>query len=218
MRGQQITERQRRAVRALQAGGPAAPAGLVRRVEVALQRPPPPRRSWPAQALAVTAAAAAIAVVAVVVAITSGGPSVTAAAALVDRGPTEPAPAGSPEAPALLDRRFGGVTYPDWSRFGWMTMGARRDSVEGRDADTVFYTHHGHVIAYTVIAGEPLEPPAGATTEHAGGLELHRFRDGHRDVVTFVRDGRTCVLAGHVISSDTIVKLAAWRGDGAVRF
>jgi hypothetical protein len=193
MTGQQITERRRRVVRALQAGGPATPAGLVRRVEVALQRPPPRRRSWPVQALAVTAAAAAIAVVAVVVAITSGGPSVTAAAALVDRGPTERAPASRPEDPALLDRRFGGVTYP-------------------------FYTHHGHVIAYTVIAGEPLEPPEGATTERVRGLELHRFRDGHRDVVTFVRGGRTCVLAGHVITSDTIVKLAAWRGEGAVRF
>jgi hypothetical protein len=213
----EIPERHRRVLHALQAGGPAVPAGLVDRVEIAVRRPAPPR-SWRLPALAVAAATAVIAVVAVLAVTTSGSNSVTAAAALVDRAPTQPPPASSRGHPALLGRHFEGVDFPDWSRFGWMALGARTDTVDGRRTDTVFYTHHGHLIAYTVIAGEPLAPPGDTTTERSGGLELHRFRDGDRDVVTFVRNGRTCVLSGHVMSPDTIVRLGSWKGEGAVHF
>jgi hypothetical protein len=52
----------------------------------------------------------------------------------------------------------------------------------------------------------------------AGGLELRRFRLGRQDVVTFERNGRTCVLSGDVHDPDTLVKLAAWKGDGAIAF
>jgi hypothetical protein len=47
---------------------------------------------------------------------------------------------------------------------------------------------------------------------------LHQFRDGPRDVVTFERDGRICVLGGEVIHPETLVELASWQGRGAVRF
>lgn len=214
MTSRQIPDRHQRVVRALQAGGPATPDSLVRRVEVAVDRPAR-RFTWRLPALA---AATAVAAVGLVLALVPHGPTVTDAAALVDRAPTRAAPGPHPSRPALLDQRFEGVPYPDWSRFHWMAMGARTDTVGDRRAETVYYTHHGHVIAYTVIAGEPLPPPDGATTERAGGLELHRFRDGHRDVVTFVRGGRSCVLSGHVISSDTIVELASWKGGGAIHF
>jgi hypothetical protein len=36
--------------------------------------------------------------------------------------------------------------------------------------------------------------------------------------VTFRRDGRTCVLAGIVHFRSTLLKLASWKGEGAVTF
>jgi hypothetical protein len=111
------------------------------------------------------------------------------------------------------------VTFPDWSKkFGWHAEGARTDRLDGRRAETVFYTHHGHRIGYTVISGDPLGPPEGAETVRRNGVEIHRYKDGDRTVVTFERDGLTCIVSGHVIHADTPLKLAAWRGSGAVRF
>jgi hypothetical protein len=42
-------------------------------------------------------------------------------------------------------------------------------------------------------------------------------RHGGHDVAVFERNGRTCVIAGHVIHRSTLLKLAAWKGGGHVR-
>jgi hypothetical protein len=210
-------ERHERVVRALQAGGPAASDALHRRVQRTVDDlRPAPRLVLRPRLVAVCLATAATALALGLVAGAGGGPSVAAVTSLSALPPAQPAPASEG---ALLDRSFEGVTFPDWRReFGWRAIGARTDTVDGRRADTVFYTHEGHVIGYTVLAGDPVEPPRSASTVTRDGVELHRFRDGHRDVVMFERDGRTCVLAGHVIHRDTLAKLAAWQGDGSVRF
>jgi hypothetical protein len=225
----EIPERHRRAVRALHSGGPAAPAALHRRVEAVRRRgrAAVPRRveterraprAWRLGAVAAVATAAALALIVGLVSL-GGGPSVEAVASFSLRPATQPTPAPDPSQPALLRRELERVAFPNWSaEFGWKADGARSDTVDGRRADTVFYTHKGHRISYTVIAGDPIDPPGQATAIGAGGVELHRFRDGPRDVVVFTRGGRTCVLAGDVIHDDTLVKLASWRGDGAVRF
>ena len=44
------------------------------------------------------------------------------------------------------------------------------------------------------------------------------YHDGPRTVAVFERAGRTCVLAGVVHRDSTLVKLAAWRSDGALTF
>ena len=36
--------------------------------------------------------------------------------------------------------------------------------------------------------------------------------------VTWLRGGHTCVLAGQGVPEDTLLELAAWKGDGAVAF
>jgi hypothetical protein len=199
-------------MRVLGSGGPAVPETLF----IPVQEAPPVRRPrlW-APALAAVAAGVALAVL-VVVLTSAGDPSARAFASISTRPATQPTPASDG---ALLAREHDGVAFPDWSReFGWFAEGGRTDTIEGRGSETVFYMHHGHRIAYTVIAGEPLEPPDGAVPFRFRGVTLVQFRDGPRDVVTFERDGRTCVLEGEVINPDTLVKLAAWRGDGAVRF
>jgi hypothetical protein len=228
-----VPENQRRVVEALRSGGPAAPESLRRRIE-ALEaehertsrfgslgdRATRPRlRTRP---LAFAAGIGAVLAIALVVALSlggPGGPSVVEAAELGELPATAAAPDRDPGRPALLDASFAGVTFPDWSEeFGWRTNGARSDELGGRETETVFYTHEGHRIGYTVIDGEPLDPPKGARTVKVGGLTVHMFRDGERDVVTFERNGRTCVISGHVLERETLLELAAWKGAGAVTF
>jgi hypothetical protein len=206
-----IEERHERVSRVLGSGGPAVPDTLY--VPQVTLRPARRLRLW----VPTVAAAAGVALAILVVVLTSAGDSgLRAYASISARPETQATPKSDGE---LLDRSFQGVSYPDWSRdFGWMAEGARTDQIEGRRADSVFYMHHGHRIAYTVIEGAPIEPPEDATTRRVGGVTLRIFRDGPRDVVTFVRNGHTCVLEGEVLSLETLVELAAWRGDGAVNF
>ena len=212
MSRQEISERQERVMRVLGSGGPATPDTL--RVPVVVQDPRPRRRRVPA--LAAVAASVALAVLVVVLTSSGGDPGARAFASISLRPATQATPASDG---TLLARSHAGVTFPDWSReFGWMAEGGRSDTIEGRRAESVFYMHHGHRIAYTVIAGEPLEPPEGATRRVVDGVQLIQFRDGPRDVVMFERGGQTCVLAGDVLSDETLVELAAWRGRGAVSF
>jgi hypothetical protein len=49
------------------------------------------------------------------------------------------------------------------------------------------------------------------------GQQLSTQFRGDRTVAIFERNGRTCVLAGHVMRVSTLVKLAAWKGGGEVR-
>jgi hypothetical protein len=205
-----IEERHERVSRVLGSGGPAVPDTLY----VPQPRPERRPRLW---VPAVAAVAAGVALAILVVVFTSAGDSgLRAYASISARPETQPTPRSDG---TLLDRSFQGVSYPDWSRdFGWMAEGARTDVIEGRRAESVFYMHHGHRIAYTVIEGAPIAPPEDATTRRVGGVTMRQFRDGPRDVVTFVRNGHTCVLEGEVLSPETLVELAAWRGDGAVNF
>jgi hypothetical protein len=131
---------------------------------------------------------------------------------------TGPAPA---KEGAVLRAGVDGVRFPDWeSEFGWRETGMRRDVLDGRATETVFYEHMGHRIAYTIVSGEPLPRPAGARVVRRDGLEIavyHDPRHGGHDIAVFERGGRTCVLAGHVEELSTLLKLVAWRGGGAVR-
>jgi hypothetical protein len=232
MSSQQVPEHHRRVIRALQSG-PRAPDRLHRRIEAMeadaarlTPRLPSLRlRAAPRPWLRPAAAAAGVVgalVVVLVVALSVDGPGrsrVVEAAELSLSPSTEAAPHIDEQQPALLRRSFAGVTFPAWSeKFGWRADGARSDELDGRETATVFYRHTHHRIGYTVISGRTIEPPEDAETLNAGGLELHRFRLGFQDVVTFERNGRTCVLSGDVHDPDTLVKLASWRGDGSVNF
>jgi hypothetical protein len=232
MSPQQLSERHRRVVRALQSG-PRPPDRLRRRIEAmeaeaarrSLPKPAPrSRRAWLPQPRPVVLAAGVAAVVAlslvVAVSVTGpGGPSVVQAAELSLSPATEPTPPADRLRPALLERSFAGVRFPAWTEeFGWRADGARSDELDGRATETVFYRHTHHRIGYTVISGAPIEPPADAESLTVRGVELRRFRLGRQDVVTFERNGRTCVLSGDVHDPNTLVKLASWEAEGAIRF
>jgi hypothetical protein len=228
----ELPEHHRRVVRALQSG-PRAPDRLHRRIEelhaeaVLRSRRVPvlPDRAMLRSRLrpaAMVAGVAAVLVVALVVALSASGPggsTVVQAAELSLRPSTEAAPPTNRERPAFLERSFAGVTFPAWSgKFGWRTDGARSGELDGRATATVYYTHTHHRIGYTVISGRTIEPPDHAETLKVRGVELHRFRLGSQDVVTFERNGRTCVLSGDVHDPDTLVKLASWKAEGSISF
>jgi hypothetical protein len=219
---QQPPEHHLRVMRALQSG-PRAPERLHRRIEQLYARTTTrvPLR-WPVRLRVVAAGVAGVLVAALVVALSVGGPGASRAvqaAELSLKPSTEPIPRTNIERPALLKRSFAGVTFPAWSgKWGWRTDGARSDELDGRETATVFYKHTHHRIGYTVISGPPIQPPEDAETLNAGGVELHRFRLGLQDVVTFERGGRTCVLSGDVHDPHTLVKLASWKAEGSIGF
>jgi anti-sigma factor RsiW len=211
---------QRNAVELLRSAADVeAPAALRARVQPSPSRPARARERR--RSVWIGAAAAGVAVVAlgVVLALPSnvpGGPSVADAAVLA----TRPATAGPPAAasPTLLARSVDDVPFPNWAKkFGWEPAGARVDRVGGRDTTTVFYEKAGKRLAYTIVGGDALRNPKHATVAHREGVELRFLTVDGRRVVTWQRDGHTCVLSGGVPRA-TLAKLAAWNGKGTVPF
>ena len=212
-------DRQRRAAGALRAIEVEAPARL--RTVLAGERPAPARRRF--APLAWAGAAAAVAAVAVAIVVLAGGasaPTIDEAAGLASRPATAPAPPPRADQPTLLAAEAEGLAYPNWAgEFGWRASGERSDGLGDRDATTVLYRNaDGNQLAYTIVSGDALEPEAGAETTKVDGVELAVTRDGDRTVVTWLRDGHTCVLSGSGVPRRTMLELAAWKGDGAVAF
>jgi hypothetical protein len=212
-------ERERFAVEALRSVELRAPMRLRTRIEAERERARRParrRRFTLGGALAGATAAAAV-LVALLLPGGAGGPTVVEAAELATRPPTEPAP--EPGRPKLLDASAFGLPFPDWAeKFGWEPSGRRVDELDGRRAVTVFYEKEGREIAYTIISGEALdapEPSAAATRE---GTPLRYVSEDGRTIVTWERNGLTCVLSGSGVPATKLLDLAGWKGLGAVPF
>ncbi len=194
-----------------------APAGLRRRIEA--QRPSRGVvlgwRVGYGGALAGALAAIVLALVLILPAGTPGAPSVSQAAALGVRAPTAPAPGPDPSAPAVkLGRNIQDVYFPNWnSNFRWRAVGQRSDRLDGRSALTVYYQRHGHRIAYTIVSAPTLAAPA-ASVKVVYGIALRTLKLDGRLVVTWRRDGHTCVLSGAGVSAAELQRLAAWHAPG----
>jgi hypothetical protein len=106
-----------------------------------------------------------------------------------------------------------GITFPNYSYAWpkWMTTGVRRDHLSGRDATTVAYRGPRGDVGYTIVDGKPLEAPSGARHVRTGGVDLWILRRDGATVVTWQRDGHTCVLAGRGAGVERqLVKFATW--------
>ncbi|MDP1847382.1 MAG: hypothetical protein Q8K79_06290 [Solirubrobacteraceae bacterium] len=209
---------QRDAVGAVRALADEPSEGLRARVERERARHRRPRRRSLSLAAAAVATAALAAIALVVLPAGAGDPTVLQAATLAHRPARAAAPAPLPGRPALLDRQAEGLAFPDWEeKFGWRATGARVDQLEGRRATTVFYENpRGARIGYTIVAGDPLDAPDGARAAVREGVHLRSVRRGGRIVVTWLRDGHTCVLSGEGIGRDALLDLAGWRAKGAI--
>jgi hypothetical protein len=213
-------ERQRTAVRALRdldfQAGPAL------RERISSQGAAPSRSKWMPWlriAGALAGATVAAALVAVLVSSSGGGnPTVVEAARLSER-PAGAQVAVDPQDEHLLAAQVEGVAFPNWrSEFGWRSAGARSDQLHDRSTRTVFYEHDGRRVAYTIVSGDGIHAPPGSRPATVNGVNFHSFRQGDRRVVTWWRDGRTCVLSASGVSRHELLTLASWKGDGAVSF
>lgn len=182
---------------------------------------PRARRSWRARGswrLAPVAAAALVVVALVAVLLSSGSsskPTVNQAALLALRQPTEPSPAESPGSKPTLQRQAAGIPFPYWKHeLGWTTSGARVDRFAGRPATTVFYSapkpSGGTArVGYTILSGTALPLPKAPAVEHHG-VRYYVLSDHGATVVTWRRDGHTCILAARGLAPQTLLHLAAW--------
>jgi hypothetical protein len=175
------------------------------------------RRRFAIPAALAGAAAAALAAVLLLPA-GGGNPTVVEAARLSTQPPAESVAVDSSNS-KLLAADVEGVPFPNWrGEFGWRPDGARSDRLGDRTARTVFYEHDGRRVAYTIVSGEGIHAPPGSRPATRNGVHLHSRAEGGRQVVTWWRDGRTCVLSSADVGDRKLIALATWKGDGAVPF
>jgi hypothetical protein len=207
----ELLAEQQQAVAAIRAFEPPLPPALETTVRTVERSHTRMRASGVlARSCAVGLAAAAAIVLGLVIA-SPDGPTVADVAAAAERPALEMhAPPG--DGRGSLHRTFAGVTFPDLGAdLGWHASGARRDVVDGRRMDTVYYHHHGHLVAYSVLSGPSIGLPSDGHRIVRDGVTIHVYTDGPRTVAAFERADRTCVLSGAVLSADTLVELATWR-------
>lgn len=203
---------QKRAITMLRGLDEPAPASLRARVDELTAAPAPRRAPRWRRALVLPGATAIAAVVAAVVILISGGasaPDVPAAARFAVASATLPSPPANPNQPSELTLHGAGIPFPAWDRRGWTTSGARADTVGGRRITTVFYTSpSGRRIGYAITSGAPLSGAHGETATRYGVTFTMQPSGGAR-LITWVRNGHTCIIASRNVSYGTLLALAS---------
>jgi hypothetical protein len=203
---------QKRAVTMLRSRDEPAPAALRARLDE-MTGATPPRRGlrWRRMLVLPGATALAAAVAAVVILVTggAGAPTVPVAARLALASATLPAPAVNPNQSGNLTLTAAGIPFPAWGpQKGWTVSGARTDKVNGRRITTVFYTgRHGNRIGYAITDGAPLSGVHGDTVTRYG-VRFTLQRSGPAHLISWVRSGHTCVIAGRSVSYGALLALA----------
>jgi len=165
-------------------------------------------------ALAAAGAVAAVLIVALVLTLGGGGngggstPGVRDVAAVALRPALAAAPAARPGG-ELLAAHAGPIAFPTWRRAGWHAVGSRSDTVGDANVRTVVYADRaGRRIGYAIADGAL--PVSGGQLVTAHGTQLRVLEGGATAVVTWRRDGRTCVLAGHGVPVQRLLTLASY--------
>jgi hypothetical protein len=173
-------------------------------------------RSFGAAPRAALAGGAIAAVVLALVLSLGGGarsnPSVRQTAALTTLPATAGAPPKSHTGRAELTAAVDGVAFPYWEdALGWRATGTRTDRVGGRPVTTVFYADHaGAQVGYAIVGGLPAPNVAGGTTASVRGIRYRLLSENGAAVVTWLRDGRLCVISGRGVDASTLLHLASW--------
>ncbi|HWX95526.1 MAG TPA: hypothetical protein VNZ01_01650 [Solirubrobacteraceae bacterium] len=162
-------------------------------------------------------------VIAVLAVVLSGGGghalSLRQATALTLSSATAPAPKESARNRTELVAAVQGVHFPYWEEhFGWRSTGQRTDSVAGRTVMTVFYANgSGQQIGYAIVSGTPAPRVDGGTENRRNGTSYWLRSTQGAQVVTWLRNGRLCVLSGRGVAAGTLLRLASWveRGSAA---
>lgn len=187
-----------------------APAGLRTRIGSMKKRPAPRLRARRAGFLAGLVAAGAAAAIAVVATLPGGGgPTLSEASALTLKPATAPAPAH--EYDGTLNLNVDGVPYPYWEdKLGWDAVGQRVDKLDGRTATTVFYKKGAKRVGYTIVTGDPVSVKGNPDVTVRHGVRFRSLPLHGATVVTWERNGHSCILSGVGVSPEKLLKLAAW--------
>ena len=156
------------------------------------------------------------------VVLVGGGPGIEDVAAAAERPPPRRSRRRPARPRSCCDEQIGDVTFPNYAgKFGWKAVGTRTDEIDGRDTAHGLLREGRKRIAYTVVYGDALSKPDDADEGHLEGTELRSLTTSDdRTVVTWERNGQTCVLSvvkGDV-PRDELLELAAWKGMGEVNF
>lgn len=145
----------------------------------------------------------------------SSAPTVRQAALLGLRPATLPSPAESHHRSGTLVASVDGIPFPYWEHvLGWKTNGSRTDTISGQTATTVFYKPGAPAtgmqrVGYTIMAGRALAVP-NAPTITQRGIHFRVLSDNGATVLTWRRNGHTCILAARGVSAATLARLASW--------
>lgn len=197
-----------------------APAALHAQLELA--NPPEEERTG-FRVRALLPAAAVAAIVAVLALVLGGGgalgPTVVQASVLTSRAPQHAVSSPGRDTGSLPGVRGAGLTYPYWQdNFGYRAVGVRFDRLGGRRVTTVFYSSGARRLAYEIISGPPLRPGAATTSTVRQGLRIWTLHTARGTVVTWQRDGHSCVITGAGTSNAMLVRLAAWHQGGRIPY
>lgn len=133
---------------------------------------------------------------------------VRSVASVALRPPSDPAPAARPGG-ELLRAHAGPIAFPTWTRAGWHAVGARSDLIRGHELQTVFYADEaGRRIGYAIADAQL--PVRGGQVVTWRGARLRVLDRGATSVVTWRRDGRTCILAGRGVAVGRLLTLASY--------
>jgi len=138
------------------------------------------------------------------------------AAALTHRPATHGPPPERPGERRELAAAVDGVWFPYWGGgLGWHASGSRVDTVAGRTVKTVFYENgRGKRIGYAIVAGSAPSQGSGGVVSRRDGTPYRLLTIDGAPVVTWVRDGRLCVVSAHGVSGATLLHLASWEDRG----
>jgi hypothetical protein len=156
------------------------------------------------------AAAAATLVIVLVAGTGSAAPSALAASRLALARSTGPAP-------ATLVAAGTTIRFPQWADRGWPSAGTRRDTLGGRTVTTEFYRSYDarSTLGYAIVSGSPLKWGAPGHVLVRRGGEYRVISSGGAQIVTWVQDGHTCVIASRTASPATLVRLAVAQDNGS---
>jgi hypothetical protein len=117
---------------------------------------------------------------------------------------------------ARLMASVDGIHFPYWDRpFGWRASGERVDSLDGRTIRTVFYSDaRGRRIGYAIVAGAPAPAIDGGGVHWRKGTAYRLTKAHGAPVVTWLRDGRLCIVSGRGVDARTLLALASWQDAG----
>ena len=164
------------------------------------------------RALVLAGGSLAALAVALVIALDDGGataPTVADAAQVALRPATAPAPLARTGG-HLLTASVDGIAYPTWTRNGWHAVGARSDTLAGHRIHTVVYAApNGARVGYAIAAGDALPLPDARVVWRRGTAIRTLTVDG-ATVVTWRRDGHTCILAARGVAPASLVRLASY--------